>query len=69
MSTQPDARRKRKSLGAVMSSKPMEKDNLRRKGSRSKSIGPGGLDALQQTSGNRRAVCASPNPYPRVPVF
>jgi len=27
--------------------------------SRSKSIGPGGLDALKDTSGNRRKVCES----------
>ncbi|SPO07684.1 related to spindle pole body protein [Cephalotrichum gorgonifer] len=64
MATQPDARRKRKSLGApITANNTME--NPRRKGSRSKSIGPGGLDALQKTSGNRRASLATPLIQPR----
>ena len=63
MSTQPEIRRKRKSLGAPLTAtkRTEEKENGRRKGSRSKSIGPGGLDALQQSSGNRRAVSFSQN--------
>jgi kinetochore protein Spc7/SPC105 len=43
-------------LGALSSGKqpvPIEKAS---KKSRSKSIGPGGLDALKDTSGNRRKV-------------
>lgn len=43
-------------LGALASGKksmPIEKLS---KKSRSKSIGPGGLDALKDTSGNRRKV-------------
>lgn len=65
MSTQPDVRRKRKSLGAPLSAarRTEERENARRKGSRSKSIGPGGLDALQQASGNRRAVGSYPNSW------
>ena len=36
--------------------KPVTKD----KKSRSKSLGPGGLDALQKTNGNRRKVVSNP---------
>lgn len=44
-------------LGALAAGKrggPIEKPS---KKSRSKSIGPGGLDALKDSSGNRRQVC------------
>jgi kinetochore protein Spc7/SPC105 len=66
--TVPATRRARKSLGAATDSrKTADKENAtldmgsslapRRKNSRSKSLGPGGLDALKQGTGNRRAVC------------
>lgn len=65
--TIPVTRRMRKSLGAQTDSrKAMDKENAtvdvattlaaNRKKSRSKSMGPGGLDSLKQGSGNRRAV-------------
>lgn len=65
--TVPSTRRTRKSIGAHTDlRKAMEKENATvdvattlgtgRKKSRSKSLGPGGLDALKQGSGNRRAV-------------
>lgn len=65
--TMPATRRQRKSIGGHLpSSKSMDKENAtvdlgstlaaNRKKSRSKSIGPGGLDVLKSGSGNRRAV-------------
>lgn len=68
--TVPATRRLRKSIGGQISSaKATEKENVtldlgssslaaNRKKSRSKSIGPGGLDVLKNANGNRRAVCA-----------
>ncbi|PKS09851.1 hypothetical protein jhhlp_004474 [Lomentospora prolificans] len=52
MSTQPEIRRKRKSLGAPLSAakRTEEKENARRKGSRSKSIGPAALPKFQPRS-------------------
>lgn len=43
-------------FGALAGKKaiPIEKPSRK---SRSKSIGPGGLDALKDTTGNRRKVC------------
>jgi kinetochore protein Spc7/SPC105 len=41
--------------GAMSTGKPIPKD----KKSRSKSLGPGGLDALQHSNGNRRKVTLS----------
>ncbi|KAJ0303552.1 hypothetical protein COL516b_006557 [Colletotrichum fioriniae] len=66
--TLPSTRRTRKSIGATSSSrKNGDKENATidvgstlaesRKKSRSKSIGPGGLDALKSANGNRRALC------------
>ncbi|KAK1994835.1 Spc7 kinetochore protein [Colletotrichum falcatum] len=75
--TLPSARRTRRSIGAASSSrKNGDKENATidvgsslaesRKKSRSKSIGPGGLDALKNTNGNRRASLAVPSrPPPR----
>lgn len=65
--TLPPTRRIRRSLGAAHQlNKAADKENAtiavdstlaaNRKKSRSKSMGPGGLDALKQGSGNRRAV-------------
>lgn len=64
--TVPSTRRTRKSIGAHTDiQNAIEKENAtvnggslaaNRKKSRSKSLGPGGLDALKQASGNRRAV-------------
>lgn len=65
--TIPATRRTRKSIGAHTDiRKAMDKENAtvdvgsslaaNRKKSRSKSMGPGGLDALKQGHGNRRAV-------------
>ncbi|KAF6838310.1 chromosome segregation protein (Spc7 kinetochore protein) [Colletotrichum musicola] len=75
--TMPSTRRTRKSIGAPTSSaKGRDKENATidlgstlaesRKKSRSKSIGPGGLDALKNANGNRRASLAVPSrPPPR----
>ncbi|KAG6315450.1 hypothetical protein E4U44_001315 [Claviceps purpurea] len=70
--TLPLARRVRKSIGAVAMKKTMDKENAtvdvastlaaNRKKSRSKSMGPGGLDALRHGNGNRRASIAAPMP-------
>jgi hypothetical protein len=65
--TLPATRRTRRSIGAHTDvNKAFEKENAttdvtsslaaNRKKSRSKSLGPGGLDALMKTNGNRRAV-------------
>jgi kinetochore protein Spc7/SPC105 len=65
--TMPSTRRVRKSIGAHAEMKrTVDKENAtvdvartladNRKKSRSKSLGPGGLDALKNGSGNRRAV-------------
>lgn len=65
--TVPATRRTRKSISSHTDMRrAMEKENATvdvtstlaasRKKSRSKSLGPGGLDALRQGSGNRRAV-------------
>ncbi|KAK2063414.1 Spc7 kinetochore protein [Colletotrichum caudatum] len=75
--TLPSTRRTRRSIGATSSSrKNGDKENATidvgsslaesRKKSRSKSIGPGGLDTLKNTNGNRRASLAVPSrPPPR----
>ncbi|KAJ0162499.1 Kinetochore protein spc7 [Colletotrichum tanaceti] len=74
--TMPSTRRTRKSIGAIGSRKNGDKENATidvgstlaesRKKSRSKSIGPGGLDALKNANGNRRASLAVPSrPPPR----
>ncbi|OLN81737.1 Kinetochore protein spc7 [Colletotrichum chlorophyti] len=76
--TLPSTRRTRKSIGAAPTSsrKNGDKENATidvgstlaesRKKSRSKSIGPGGLDALKKANGNRRASLAVPSrPPPR----
>ncbi|GJC88364.1 hypothetical protein ColLi_11202 [Colletotrichum liriopes] len=75
--TMPSTRRTRKSIGATsLSRKNGDKENATidvgstlaesRKKSRSKSIGPGGLDALKNANGNRRASLAVPSrPPPR----
>ncbi|KAG6095940.1 hypothetical protein E4U30_001939 [Claviceps sp. LM220 group G6] len=70
--TLPLARRVRKSVGTVAMKKTMDKENAtvdvagtlaaNRKKSRSKSMGPGGLDALRHGNGNRRASIAAPMP-------
>lgn len=60
----PAMRRTRKSIGSQADARrSTDRDNATldlgaasRKKSRSKSIGPGGLDALKQGNGNRRAV-------------
>jgi kinetochore protein Spc7/SPC105 len=65
--TLPATRRTRRSIGAHTDvNKAFGKENAttdvtsslaaNRKKSRSKSLGPGGLDALMKTNGNRRAV-------------
>jgi hypothetical protein len=67
----PAAQRSRKSIGAHTNiRKSADKENVAadlgaslaagRAKSRSKSLGPGGLDALRQSTGNRRAVCRKP---------
>ncbi|KAI1761241.1 Spc7-domain-containing protein [Hypoxylon sp. FL1150] len=75
--TLPSTRRPRKSTGHSPVRKRMEKENITvdvasslagnggRKKSRSKSMGPGGLDALKPGSGNRRVSLAAPRPAPR----
>ncbi|KAI0534558.1 hypothetical protein GGR58DRAFT_482423 [Xylaria digitata] len=76
--TIPSTRRPRKSTGHSPVRKRMEKENITvdlasslasnasRKKSRSKSIGPGGLDILKSGSGNRRVSLAAPSrPPPR----
>ncbi|PWI73417.1 chromosome segregation protein [Purpureocillium lilacinum] len=74
--TIPATRRTRKSIGAHTDiRKAMDKENAtvdvgsslaaNRKKSRSKSMGPGGLDALKQGHGNRRASLAAPIKPPR----
>ncbi|CAM1504517.1 Fc.00g021080.m01.CDS01 [Cosmosporella sp. VM-42] len=74
--TVPATRRTRKSIGAHTDiRKAMEKENATvdvastlaasRKKSRSKSLGPGGLDALKKGNGNRRASLAAPSKPPR----
>ncbi|KAG5952571.1 hypothetical protein E4U53_000509 [Claviceps sorghi] len=70
--TVPSTRRARKSVGTVAMKKTMDKENATvdvastlaadRKKSRSKSLGPGGLDALKHGNGNRRASIAAPMP-------
>ncbi|KAI0837568.1 Spc7-domain-containing protein [Hypoxylon sp. FL0890] len=77
-STVPSTRRPRKSTGHSPVRKRMEKENITvdvasslagnggRKKSRSKSMGPGGLDGLKPGSGNRRVSLAAPaRPPPR----
>ncbi|KAI1501177.1 Spc7-domain-containing protein [Biscogniauxia marginata] len=74
----PSKRRPRKSTGHSPVRKRMEKENITvdvasslagnagRKKSRSKSMGPGGLDVLKAGSGNRRVSLAAPaRPPPR----
>ncbi|KAH6990854.1 hypothetical protein BKA56DRAFT_573256 [Ilyonectria sp. MPI-CAGE-AT-0026] len=74
--TVPATRRTRKSISSHTDMRrAMEKENATvdvtstlaasRKKSRSKSLGPGGLDALRQGSGNRRASLAAPAKPPR----
>ncbi|KAK8851473.1 Spc7-domain-containing protein [Apiospora arundinis] len=76
--TLPPTRRPRKSTGHSPVRKRMEKENITvdvasslagnagRKKSRSKSMGPGGLDVLKSGSGNRRVSLAAPvRPPPR----
>ncbi|KAI1448724.1 Spc7-domain-containing protein [Annulohypoxylon stygium] len=76
--TIPSTRRPRKSTGHSPVRKRMEKENITvdvasslagnggKKKSRSKSIGPGGLDALKPGSGNRRvSLAANAKPPPR----
>ncbi|KAF5027583.1 hypothetical protein F66182_325 [Fusarium sp. NRRL 66182] len=74
--TVPAMRRTRKSIGAHTDArKAIEKENAtidvtsslaaNRKKSRSKSLGPGGLDALMKANGNRRASLAAPLKAPR----
>ncbi|KAI9171691.1 chromosome segregation protein [Paramyrothecium foliicola] len=74
--TVPATRRVRKSIGASAElRKAADKENAtvdvdaslaaRRKKSRSKSLGPGGLDALKSGTGNRRASLAVPSKAPR----
>ncbi|KAF4443554.1 hypothetical protein F53441_11409 [Fusarium austroafricanum] len=69
-------RRTRRSIGAHTDvNKAFEKENATvdvtsslaasRKKSRSKSLGPGGLDALMKANGNRRASLAAPSRAPR----
>ncbi|KAM5355413.1 hypothetical protein ACJ41O_002059 [Fusarium nematophilum] len=73
--TVPVTRRTRRSIGAHTEvHKSMEKENATvdvgsslaasRKKSRSKSLGPGGLDALKKANGNRRSL-AAPSRAPR----
>ncbi|PNY18824.1 Kinetochore protein spc7 [Tolypocladium capitatum] len=74
--TLPAMRRTRRSIGAHTDvRKALDKENVTydvgsslatsRKKSRSKSMGPGGLDALKQGNGNRRASLAAPIKLPR----
>ncbi|KAM0238014.1 hypothetical protein ACHAPO_003892 [Fusarium lateritium] len=74
--TLPATRRTRRSIGAHTDvNKAFGKDNAtadvtsslaaNRKKSRSKSLGPGGLDALMKANGNRRASIAAPTKAPR----
>ncbi|ETS74835.1 hypothetical protein PFICI_13319 [Pestalotiopsis fici W106-1] len=76
--TVPSTRRSRKSTGQSPVRKKMDKENITvdvasslagnggRKKSRSKSMGPGGLDALKPSTGNRRVSLAAPvRPPPR----
>ncbi|KAI1106212.1 Spc7-domain-containing protein [Jackrogersella minutella] len=76
--TVPSTRRPRKSTGHSPVRKRMEKENITvdvasslagnggRKKSRSKSMGPGGLDGLKPGSGNRRvSLAASAKPPPK----
>ncbi|KAI0474800.1 hypothetical protein F4859DRAFT_79711 [Xylaria cf. heliscus] len=76
--TLPSTRRPRKSTGHSPVRKRIEKENITvdlasslagnagRKKSRSKSMGPGGLDVLKSGSGNRRVSLAAPSkPPPR----
>lgn len=76
--TVPSTRRPRKSTGHSPVRKRMEKENITvdlasslagntsRKKSRSKSMGPGGLDILKSGTGNRRVSLAAPSkPPPR----
>lgn len=69
--TIPAMRRSRQSVsGSSPSKKAMDKENAtvdvastlaaNRKKSRSKSMGPGGLDVLRSGNGNRRVVCHDP---------
>ncbi|KAI0435071.1 hypothetical protein F5Y09DRAFT_159891 [Xylaria sp. FL1042] len=74
--TLPSTRRPRKSTGHSPVRKRMEKENITvdlasslagnasRKKSRSKSMGPGGLDVLKSGSGNRRVSLAAPSKLP-----
>ncbi|KAJ3539336.1 hypothetical protein NM208_g5533 [Fusarium decemcellulare] len=74
--TVPTTRRTRRSIGTHSEAhKRFEKENAtvdvtsslaaNRKKSRSKSLGPGGLDALKKANGNRRASLAAPSRAPR----
>ncbi|WZH40402.1 Spindle pole body protein [Fusarium acuminatum] len=71
--TLPATRRTRRSIGAHTDvNRAFEKENATvdvtaasRKKSRSKSLGPGGLDALMKANGNRRASLAAPSRAPR----
>ncbi|KAM0305462.1 hypothetical protein HYE67_008610 [Fusarium culmorum] len=74
--TLPATRRTRRSIGAHTDvNKAFGKENAttdvtsslaaNRKKSRSKSLGPGGLDALMKANGNRRASLAAPTRAPR----
>ncbi|KAI0397454.1 Spc7-domain-containing protein [Xylariaceae sp. FL0594] len=76
--TVPSTRRPRKSTGHSPVRKRMDKENITvdlasslagnasRKKSRSKSIGPGGIDVLKSGTGNRRMSLAAPSkPLPR----
>ncbi|OBS26736.1 hypothetical protein FPOA_00678 [Fusarium poae] len=74
--TLPATRRTRRSIGAHTDvNKAFAKENATtdvtsslaasRKKSRSKSLGPGGLDALMKANGNRRASIAAPTKAPR----
>ncbi|RGP76238.1 hypothetical protein FLONG3_5366 [Fusarium longipes] len=74
--TLPATRRTRRSIGAHTDvNKAFGKENATtdvtsslaasRKKSRSKSLGPGGLDALMKSNGNRRASLAAPTRAPR----
>ncbi|KAK4128151.1 Spc7-domain-containing protein [Parathielavia appendiculata] len=82
--TLPAMRRTRKSIGGDTSTrKTLDKENRTldvggamagsRKKSRSKSMGPGGLDALKKSNGNRRASLAVPPPRsilkPTIPLL
>lgn len=46
-------------IGAMVPSDPSAKRIVKDKKSRSKSLGPGGLDALQHSNGNRRKVAVA----------